>query len=432
MVLSRWAFKRKLLIDTALVLFFFACIALVITIVIYEPPSCSDGEQNQDEKGVDCGGVCEAICQFEINRPEIRWTRLFKVEDQYETITYSVNPNPKLEAFAEYEVTLYDEDGIPITSRIGMVHLPPHLTTSVIPIYEKNLTEGITGVPVRAFFKFIEPIRWRRVEVVPTDAVPLTINDIVLITEGDTPRATATVENRTLSHIDNTTYYATIFDERKNAVASTTTYTRSIPPRGEQSLTFRWSTPVMGTTSLCRLGTQTLILARAQTSEEEKWVAQTLRHFLERIPEEENVFVIVENSEGVSSTQGFVSADQFSTIFRKEQEDITARQLIRTLIQGDEEKLLFIALGSPTLLEDEYVNSLIDTTSVSLVSPPHVVLYDEQRQNDYEVFKPLNNVTYIQTALPSIIETISAALNSGECIARPVSLEILPVIDEMQ
>ena len=62
--------------------------------VLYEAPTCSDGVQNGDEEGVDCGGACDRVCSFQAVDPIVLWERFFEVgPGVYNTVALIENPN---------------------------------------------------------------------------------------------------------------------------------------------------------------------------------------------------------------------------------------------------------------------------------------------------------------------------------------------------
>src|SRR3989344_6201594 len=66
-----WAAGRRfiiLCIVGAVVIAFLAAISIA---TFYKSPSCSDGKQNQDETGVDCGGSCAYLCKAKKPTPTV-------------------------------------------------------------------------------------------------------------------------------------------------------------------------------------------------------------------------------------------------------------------------------------------------------------------------------------------------------------------------
>jgi hypothetical protein len=58
-----WSKKRQTFYIVTAMVFFILVVGLPVFFATYKPPSCSDGKQNQNEKGVDCGGPCSVLCK---------------------------------------------------------------------------------------------------------------------------------------------------------------------------------------------------------------------------------------------------------------------------------------------------------------------------------------------------------------------------------
>ena len=63
--------KRKKIVIIFIYLTFFLLFSLSLYFYFKPQPSCSDGKQNQNEQGVDCGGVCVQECDIVKAQPLI-------------------------------------------------------------------------------------------------------------------------------------------------------------------------------------------------------------------------------------------------------------------------------------------------------------------------------------------------------------------------
>ncbi len=62
-------------------------------------PTCVDGKQNQNEQGVDCGGVCVNACFVAVTTKEIQIQNVSFVaggENQYDVVAVVKNPNESM------------------------------------------------------------------------------------------------------------------------------------------------------------------------------------------------------------------------------------------------------------------------------------------------------------------------------------------------
>src|SRR3989338_9568602 len=87
-----WAAKKQL---TYLLFVLFAVVGLVFAFWLnITAPSCNDKKQNQDEKGVNCGGVCAKECLGEIKDLAVLWSKPLKVSgNDYDAVALVENRN---------------------------------------------------------------------------------------------------------------------------------------------------------------------------------------------------------------------------------------------------------------------------------------------------------------------------------------------------
>jgi hypothetical protein len=207
--------------------------------VLYTPPSCSDGRQNGDEEGVDCGGVCPQVCSFQAISPTVLWQRFFEVAPGiYSAVALIENANIGAEAAAvPYTFKLYDAGGILVYERKGSADIP---STHTFAVFETNIAVG-ERIPQRTFFEFTADPEWRRVE----KEIPL-LRTRGIVFEGamTSPRLTATIENPTLSDVHIIEVIAVLFDESGNALGASRTVIDRLAGEGQVALVFTWPAPL--------------------------------------------------------------------------------------------------------------------------------------------------------------------------------------------
>ena len=97
-------------------------------------PSCSDGIQNQDELGVDCGGPCEK-CPEQLQKDlEVIFTEPIATKDNYVDVVAKVrNPNRDFGAKEfTYVFNLFDSNDNLVASRNGSSYMMPQETRYII------------------------------------------------------------------------------------------------------------------------------------------------------------------------------------------------------------------------------------------------------------------------------------------------------------
>ncbi|MEZ4200587.1 MAG: hypothetical protein R3B69_03315 [Candidatus Paceibacterota bacterium] len=223
-----WAFKRRLAYGTLFAFILICCFTWVYFAYFYQAPNCFDGEQNNDEAAIDCGGGCVRICPFEAVEPSVKWARSFKVTDGlYNAVAYVENLN-RVAATPElaYTFSLYDEAGI-ITEVSGITILPPN---SVYPVFAPRIATG-NRVPTRTFLELSPADLW-----VPSTlgSEQFTATDRELADADEKPRLRATIRNNDLEEAEDVEIVATIFDANKNALTSSRTFVENFAPRSER------------------------------------------------------------------------------------------------------------------------------------------------------------------------------------------------------
>lgn len=233
-----WASSRRTLILTVVFSVIAALIAVTLIATLYETPSCSDGKQNQDEGGVDCGGSCALVCEEDAASPVVSFVRDVKgLRGRTDVVAYVENPNGFAAVKgARYTVELYGEDRTLLAKRSGTTDLPPG---EGVPLYLPNVYAG-GAVVSQAFLEFDgASLVWYRFD---EERVIPRVSDIQL-GELDTPRVRARLSNPSVETLRNIVVIATVFDGEGNAIAATQTVVPQIPAQGsvDTVLTFAGS-----------------------------------------------------------------------------------------------------------------------------------------------------------------------------------------------
>lgn len=123
---------------TILLIFLFICflIALAVYYLIHSAPSCSDGIQNQEEEGIDCGGPCPPCPISQPQDIEVFWSRLLSSQaDFYDLAAQIKNPNQHCgSGQLPYRFEIYNQSGELIKQVNG--------STFILPNQSKYLVES--------------------------------------------------------------------------------------------------------------------------------------------------------------------------------------------------------------------------------------------------------------------------------------------------
>lgn len=248
-----WAFWRRLQYGTVFSVFIALFLYWGYASFFYIAPTCFDGRQNGEERGVDCGGGCLRICAMDTERPTVTWARSFRVTDgQYNAVAYVENPNQIAGApLVRYTFSLYDREGL-ITERVGTTFLPPN---NVYPIFEGRITTG-NRIPVNTFLE-LEPIDvWLPVTA---GREQFRVVSRELLASDTRPRLNAQIENTALTTVNDVTVVATIFDARGNALTSSQTVVNELAARSTEPVVFTWPEPIAKTVRSCEVPTDVVI-----------------------------------------------------------------------------------------------------------------------------------------------------------------------------
>lgn len=228
-----WSGRRQLII-ILIFLFVVTLISIPIISKLIPDPTCSDGRQNQDEEGVDCGGVCVKACIDTTSNAQVLWTRSFMVsEGVASAVAYIVNPNPNYAAKGvRYVLKIYNKDDLLLAERYGSVDIP--LRTS-FPVFEGGIQIG-SQVASSAHFQFLDDIDWQRT----TNELPKVSYSAPNVQIEDVPRIFTRITNDSGSLIRNLPVAAIVYDRNGNAIGASETFVPSLERNASEDLVFTW------------------------------------------------------------------------------------------------------------------------------------------------------------------------------------------------
>ncbi len=248
-----WAFWRRIQYGVALLCVLGLIGSGIYYTYIYEAPNCFDAVQNGEEKGIDCGGICQRICAFDIIAPKALWSESFKIVDgQYNAVAYIENRNKNIGSpELSYTFKLFDAEGL-ITERMGMTVLPPD---SVYPIFEGRIMTG-ARVPTKTTIEFTSNMLW-----LPgtNGREQFMLEQRELVNADSKPRLTAKLRNTTLDEARDVEIIATIFDASRNPLTASRTIVPYFAGRSTQDVTFTWPEPIAKTLRSCEVPTDVVL-----------------------------------------------------------------------------------------------------------------------------------------------------------------------------
>jgi hypothetical protein len=234
---SQWAAKRKLTYGIIVFVFIVVVITVPSYLIFHKTSTCFDNVKNQNEKGVDCGGICTRICPSDISVPIVLWQRVFKVTTGvYSAVAYVQNPNVSHRVDdVGYVFRLYDKDNAMITEKKGRTFLSANQTFA---IFESGIRTG-ARIPVRASFEFTESPQWIQ-NPVGYKGPSVVSENVILSNDQATPRISLSVRNTSLDTIKTLAVVAIVYDAEDNAIAASRTIVEDLAAKSIAPVVFTW------------------------------------------------------------------------------------------------------------------------------------------------------------------------------------------------
>lgn len=230
-----WASRRRATYLGAVFVIIIAVLSGLFFLFFNKPPTCTDGKQNGDELGIDCGGSCEKACETQISDLVLLWSRSFKVTDGiYNSVAYIENPNLNAQVSEiSYTFKLFDSNNILVAERKGKTFISPN---GITPIFEGNISAG-NRLPSKTFFEFNEIPQWFQTV---GDKPSVSVGGIVLSKEDSSPRIDAVISNNSIESISDIEVVVVLFDVNDNAIAVSSTFVDNLSDRSSQDIVFTW------------------------------------------------------------------------------------------------------------------------------------------------------------------------------------------------
>jgi hypothetical protein len=236
--MATWATTRKAAYTFGVIMFFILIAAGIYFLRYYRAPTCTDGKQNQNEEGVDCGGSCAVICPLSVADPITLWSRAFPVSHGiYNAVAYIENPNSKVGVKnVTYRFKLYDEENVLVAERIGKAFITPN---ERFAIFEPRISTG-ERIPKRAFFEFIQFSDWTKLD---KDMPKILVRGEHSSNFDTSPRVDATLQNGTIVDIHDINVVALVYDKNDNAMAVSSTKVDNLKADSSYDVAFTWDVP---------------------------------------------------------------------------------------------------------------------------------------------------------------------------------------------
>lgn len=240
MTTGSWSTKRRIVIGGIFIFIFAILAGLFYWQALYIAPTCSDGRKNGGEVGIDCGGKCPNLCTSDTLNPAVLWSKVFNVSgDVYTAVSYIENPNVNSKNLkAEYEFTIFDENGEVVIVKNGETSIP---RGKKFAVFETGLIFK-DKKPKTADFRFIKYGPWQKDTDTSIDS-KISIKHTSLVSTSTVPRVSGTISNDSLETIASLELAVFVLDGNENVVAASNTFIDNLAKRSTQDFVFTWPRP---------------------------------------------------------------------------------------------------------------------------------------------------------------------------------------------
>ncbi|MBI2482108.1 MAG: hypothetical protein HYV76_00880 [Candidatus Vogelbacteria bacterium] len=234
--MSRWSRQRQVTITFI--------ILIVLTVLIgagawywWPVPSCTDGTKNQNEVGIDCGGVCPKICATSVVPLKVLWSRVFPARSgEWYVVAQVQNQNRNVGARqVNYELKLLDAIGGVLARRGGETFINPGETALIL---ETNIPVSGNRVPSRALVT-ITPPTWEK----PVKEVPIFSTNRKSFINDPAPRLVAAITNPSITDYTDIEVSIVVAGNDENVFAASRTLVDRLTRGESRDIYFTWPMP---------------------------------------------------------------------------------------------------------------------------------------------------------------------------------------------
>lgn len=240
---TRWAKKRRFLAIGIFVGLLAGYFVIFVLPKFKNDPTCFDGQKNNTETGIDCGGQCERFCTEEAYDLKVLWSRVFPSGNGlYLASTFIQNDNRDagLETVS-YKIALYDANGVFVTDVSGDYYIMPNGVTSIV---SSHIDPG-SRIPVYAEFSFLEAPIWKTIFPKMSRITDLRVGEIDLTDEETEPKVSSSIENVGPNSLSNIHVVAVAYNSDGNALGVTRTIIPKLKSGNETRVVFSWPVPFL-------------------------------------------------------------------------------------------------------------------------------------------------------------------------------------------
>lgn len=228
----KWRTKRQL---TILLIVLTPIIALIVLwwFLSRPEPNCFDGIMNQNEGGIDCGGVCENICLDQVPEPFTEWSRSFRESDStYSAVASVRNGTDTFTAEnTAYIFRLLDSEGVLVKEYKGRGYIP---ALDRFVVYVPSIEVGSREVSLTTF-QFVEQPRFERAAPVAVRFGSERVESFELGT-----RVTSSIRLSSDETLEDIIVIAVLLDDAGTVFEASQTRIQELRPSVSEDIIFTW------------------------------------------------------------------------------------------------------------------------------------------------------------------------------------------------
>ena len=233
----KWSTQKQLSYGIAFLLILIIVIGTPTYFLFFnKPATCFDNKINQNETGIDCGGVCSRACMTDvIEDPIILWARAFPIANgKNNLVAYLQNPNINYisESFT-YIFNVFDEENVLIGSREGTISAPYEKN---FVVFEQAFDAGKRPIG-KVTFDITSKVKWIKS---PSEKTKFGISSDEIVAVGGIPTLTSTITNKTINNYSNFYVVAIVYDVYGNAMVVSRTLVDELRSSGKVIVVFTW------------------------------------------------------------------------------------------------------------------------------------------------------------------------------------------------
>lgn len=228
---------------TAIILIYvalFVIIGLAVYFIKKPAATCSDGKQNQAEKGIDCGGPCSP-CKEDIAKTkdlEIQETAFANGGNgTYDVVAKIYNPNGSQGAKEfEYEFAIKDVSGSVISTRIGKSFVLPGDSRYIAQL---GLSAEGNAVPSDVDIK-INNVQWEKISAVGKPQIGVYGKKLNKTSMSDGSEVEGIIRNESGYDLRDVSIVVVLRDEMGKIVGINSTVKNSVRIKEDREFLFIW------------------------------------------------------------------------------------------------------------------------------------------------------------------------------------------------